>query len=118
MKVKFNKQFEKEVTKLFHEREKANTGRVVAIGDGIVRISGVTGAQSGELLQVDTQAGGSVSVMVLNLEKDLVGAVVLGRDAEISQDDSVRRTGALLSVPVGRTLQGRIIDPLGNPLDG
>jgi len=118
MKVNFNEQFEDEVAKLFHEREKANTGRVVAVGDGIVRISGVTGAQSGELLQVDTQLGGSVSVMVLNLEKDLVGAVVLGRDAEISQDDSVRRTGALLSVPVGRGLQGRVIDPLGNSLDG
>jgi len=118
MKELLNEQFEDEVTKLFHEREKANTGRVVSIGDGIVRISGVTGAQSGELLQVDTQTGGSVSVMVLNLEKDLVGAVVLGRDAEISQDDAVRRTGALLSVPVGRELQGRVIDPLGNALDG
>jgi len=118
MKDLLNEQFEDEVAKLFHEREKANTGRVVAVGDGIVRISGVTGAQSGELLQIDTQLGGSVSVMVLNLEKDLVGAVVLGRDAEISQDDGVRRTGALLSVPVGRQLQGRVIDPLGNPIDG
>jgi len=117
-KVKFNKQFEKEVLKMFQGWERSDVGRVVSIGDGIVRISGVTGVKSGELLQVDTRSAGAVSVMALNLEKDSVGAVVLGRDAEIAQDDPVRRSGQLLSVPVGPALAGRVIDPLGRPLDG
>ena len=82
MKNKFSKLFEKEVTQLFEGWEKADVGRVVSIGDGIVRVAGVAGVRSGELLHVDTRTG-VVSVMALNLEKDSVGAVVLGKDAEI-----------------------------------
>jgi len=118
MKNKFNKQFEKEVAKLFHGWERASVGKVISVGDGIVRVSGVTGVKSGELLQIETQLSGLVSAMALNLESESVGAVVLGRDVDISQDDIVRRTGTLLSVPVGPSLAGRIINPLGVPLDG
>ena len=84
MKNKFSKPFEKEVTQRFEGWEKADVGRVVAIGDGIVRVAGVAGVRSGELLHVDTRTG-VVSAMALNLEKDSVGAVVLGKDAEIAQ---------------------------------
>lgn len=117
VKMGLAKQFEKEVSKVFDGWEKADVGRVVSVGDGIVRISGVTGVKSGELLEVETHAG-AVSVMALNLEKDSIGAVVLGRDADIAQDNTVKRSGTLLSVPVGPALAGRVIDPLGRPLDG
>jgi F-type H+-transporting ATPase subunit alpha len=92
----------------------AEVGRVLEVGDGIARIYGLTGAMAGERLQFSTGASGQV----FNLEEDSVGAVVLGDYLEIKEGDEVRRTGELLSVPCGPALLGRVVDPLGRPLDG
>ena len=91
-----------------------DVGTVVEIGDGIARIHGLAGARYSELLQFPHEAMG----IALNLEEDSVGAVVLGDCSEIKEGDEVRCTGRILEVPVGEGLIGRVIDPLGQPLDG
>ena len=92
----------------------AEVGKVLEVGDGIARIYGLTGAMAGERLEFQNGAFGQV----FNLEEDSVGAVVLGDYLEIREGDEVRRTGELLSVPCGPALIGRVVDPLGRPLDG
>ncbi len=90
------------------------TGRVVAVGDGIAKVNGLEKAMSGELLDFP----GEVSGMVLNLEEDCVGVALLGEDYLIKEGDEVRRTGRIIEVPIGKELIGRVVDPLGQPLDG
>jgi F-type H+-transporting ATPase subunit alpha len=90
-------------------------GRVTEVGDGIVRIYGLQGAMAGELLAFDD--GYETMGMVLNLEEDNVGAVVLGEFVHIKEGQTVRSTGKIASVPVGKSLIGRVVDPLGRPLD-
>jgi F-type H+-transporting ATPase subunit alpha len=92
----------------------SEVGKVLEVGDGIARIYGLTGAMAGERLEFQNGAFGQV----FNLEEDSVGAVVLGDYLGIREGDEVRRTGELLSVPCGPALIGRIVDPLGRPLDG
>jgi len=92
----------------------SEVGKVLEVGDGIARIYGLTGAMSGERLEFQNGAFGQV----FNLEEDSVGAVVLGDYLGIKEGDEVRRTGELLSVPCGPALIGRVVDPLGRPLDG
>jgi F-type H+-transporting ATPase subunit alpha len=92
----------------------SEVGKVLEVGDGIARIYGLTGAKAGERLEFQNGAAGQV----FNLEQDSVGAVVLGDYLGIREGDEVRRTGELLSVPCGPALIGRIVDPLGRPLDG
>ena len=92
----------------------AEVGKVLEVGDGIARIYGLTGAMAGERLEFQNGASGQV----FNLEEDSVGAVVLGDYLGIREGDEVRRTGELLSVPCGPALVGRVVDPLGRPLDG
>jgi F-type H+-transporting ATPase subunit alpha len=92
----------------------SEVGKVLEVGDGIARIYGLTGAMAGERLEFQNGAFGQV----FNLEEDSVGAVVLGDYLGIKEGDEVRRTGELLSVPCGPALIGRIVDPLGRPLDG
>jgi len=89
-------------------------GRVIEVGDGIARIYGLEKAMSGELLQFP----GDVVGMVLNLEQDQVGAVLLGDDKLIKEGDIVRRTNRITQVPVGETLTGRVVNALGQPVDG
>jgi len=96
------------------EVDMAEVGRVLEVGDGIARIYGLTGAMAGERIEFRNGAFGQV----FNLEESSVGAVVLGDYLGIREGDEVRRTGELLSVPVGPELIGRIVDPLGRPLDG
>jgi F-type H+-transporting ATPase subunit alpha len=92
-------------------------GTVVEVGDGIVKISGLTKVQSQEVLMIE--AGKHyVKAVVLNLEEDSVGALVLGEFTHISSGATVKRTKELLSIPVGEEVLGRVVDPLGNPLDG
>lgn len=88
-------------------------GRVLDAGDGIARISGLSNAMSGEMLEFPD----NVSGVVLNLDKSEIGAIILGDFIKIQEGDIVKCTGNILQVPVGETLLGRIIDPLGNPLD-
>lgn len=90
------------------------TGIIISIGDGIARIYGLENSMSGELLEFPQGIIG----MVLNLEEDNIGAVVFGEDYKIKEGDLVKRTGRIAQVPVGETLIGRVVDALGNPIDG
>jgi F-type H+-transporting ATPase subunit alpha len=92
----------------------AETGKVVYVGDNIARVYGLSACMAGELVEFP----GGVMGLALNLEEDSVGIVVMGEDVGIKEGDSVRRTGRILEVPAGDAMIGRIIDPLGNPLDG
>jgi F-type H+/Na+-transporting ATPase subunit alpha len=103
-----------EIRKYRAEVDLTEVGKVLEVGDGIARIYGLTGAMAGERLEFENGASGQV----FNLEESSVGAVVLGNYLEIKEGDEVRRTGELLSVPCGPALVGRVVDPLGRPLDG
>jgi len=89
-------------------------GSVISIGDGIARVFGLMKVQAGEMVEFSSGVKG----MALNLETDNVGIVVLGNDREIQEGDIVKRTGNIVDVPVGEGMLGRVIDPLGNPIDG
>jgi F-type H+-transporting ATPase subunit alpha len=97
------------------ESNVAETGQVLSVGDGIARIFGLTNVMAGELIEFP-DAG--IKGMALNLEQDNVGAVIFGDDRQIREGDTVTRTGAIVDVPVGKSLLGRVVDALGNPLDG
>ncbi|MCO4769937.1 MAG: F0F1 ATP synthase subunit alpha [Deltaproteobacteria bacterium] len=92
----------------------AETGTILSVGDGICRIHGLANAVAGELLELP----GGVAGMVLNLEEDNVGVAILGDDTDLREGDSVKRTGKIVEVPVGKELLGRVVDPLCRPLDG
>ncbi|NLN88219.1 MAG: F0F1 ATP synthase subunit alpha [Syntrophomonadaceae bacterium] len=96
------------------EVEVSNVGSVIYVGDGIARVYGLQGAMAGELLEF---TGGTYG-MVLNLEEDNVGAVLLGKYNHIKEGDVVKATGTIMSVPTGRAMLGRVVNPLGQPLDG
>jgi len=94
--------------------EVATVGTVLSVGDGIARIHGLSTAMAGELLEFP----GGLQGMVLNLEEDNVGAALFGDDRNIKEGDQVRSTGKIVQVPVGPALMGRVVDALGNPIDG
>jgi len=94
--------------------EDRNVGTVVSVTDGIVRVHGLADARYGEMLEF----GGNIFGLALNLEQDSVGAVVLGEYKGIREGDTVKTTGRILEVPVGPELLGRVVDALGNPIDG
>ena len=94
--------------------ELKETGRVISVGDGIARIYGLENAMSGELLTFP----GGLAGMVLNLEEDNIGAVILGFDSGVKEGDEVKRTGRIMEVPIGPELVGRVVDALGHPIDG
>src|SRR3989338_1038772 len=96
--------------------ETANIGKVLRIGDGITAISGLSQVMVSEMLEFITSEG-SVYGVALNLEENQVGAMVLGDFKGIKEGDLVKSTGKVLSFPVGKELLGRVVDPLGNPLD-
>ena len=98
----------------YHDKlEISNVGRVIEVGDGIARIYGLSEAMASEMIEFENGAIGQV----FNLEENFVGAAILGDYLEIKEGDLVRSTGRLLSVPVGEALLGRVVDPLGRPLD-
>ena len=111
-----------EVTKILKEQiknfgEKAEiseVGQVLSVGDGIARIYGLDNVQAGEMVEFSDGSKG----MALNLESDNVGVVIFGDDRAIKEGDTVKRTGAIVDVPVGKELLGRVVDALGNPIDG
>ena len=94
--------------------EITETGTVLSVGDGVARIYGLQNAMAGELVSFP----GDVSGMVLNLEKDSVGVVIFGEDRYIKEGDSVSRTKKIVQVPVGEALLGRVVNALGQPIDG
>ena len=96
------------------EAEVAEVGRVLAVGDGIARVYGLDQVQAGEMVEFP----GGIKGMALNLESDNVGVVIFGSDAAIAEGDTVKRTGEIVDVPVGKGLLGRVVDALGNPIDG
>ncbi|MHB8530015.1 MAG: F0F1 ATP synthase subunit alpha [Caulobacteraceae bacterium] len=97
------------------EAEVSDVGQVLSVGDGIARVFGLDRVESGEMVEFPS-AG--VKGMALNLERDNVGVVIFGADAQIAEGDEVRRLGEIVDVPVGRGLLGRVVDPLGEPIDG
>ena len=96
------------------EAEVTEIGRVLSVGDGIARVYGLDEIKAGEMVQFD----GGIAGMALNLEKDNVGIVIFGSDKDIKEGDTVKRTGSIVDVPVGKGLLGRVVDALGNPIDG
>ena len=96
------------------EVEVAEVGRVLSVGDGIARVYGLDNVQAGEMVDFP----GGIQGMALNLENDNVGVVIFGSDRDIKEGDTVKRTNSIVDVPVGDELLGRVVDGLGNPLDG
>jgi F-type H+-transporting ATPase subunit alpha len=104
----------REIQNFGAEAEVSEVGQVLSVGDGIARIYGLDNVQAGEMVEFP----GGIKGMALNLETDNVGVVIFGSDATIKEGDTVKRTGAIVDVPVGKGLLGRVVDPLGNPIDG
>lgn len=93
-------------------------GKVIQVGDGIALVSGLNEAMQGELLEFEAEDGRIISGLALNLEEGEIGAVLMGDVDAVKENDTVRTTGRVVEVPCGKGLLGRIVDPLGNPLDG
>ncbi len=96
------------------EAQVSEVGQVLSVGDGIARVYGLDNVQAGEMVEFP----GGIRGMALNLEADNVGVVIFGSDRDIKEGDTVKRTGAIVEVPVGKELLGRVVDALGNPIDG
>src|SRR5262245_26012337 len=105
---------QKEIEYFRGQVETSEVGRVLEAGDGIARIYGLAGAMAGEMVEFPNGVRGQV----FNLEENSVGVIILGDYLTIAEGDEVKSTGQLLSVPVGQAIIGRVVDPLGNPLDG
>jgi F-type H+-transporting ATPase subunit alpha len=106
-----------EIEQFSTELEISEVGRVVEVGDGIARVYGLSKAMAGELLEFQTEAG-PIMGQVMNLELDTVGAVIYGNYLSVQEGNTVKSTGRLLEIPAGTEMLGRVVDPLGNPMDG
>ncbi len=106
-----------EIENFSSELEISEVGRVVEVGDGIARIYGLSKAMAGELIEFESSEG-TVMGQVMNLEEDTVGAIIYGNFLAVKEGDTVKATGKLLEVPVGEAMLGRVVDPLGKPVDG
>jgi F-type H+-transporting ATPase subunit alpha len=104
----------REIQNFGTEAEVTEVGQVLSVGDGIARVYGLDNVQAGEMVEFP----GNIKGMALNLEADNVGVVIFGTDSSIKEGDTVKRTGAIVEVPVGKALLGRVLDGLGNPIDG
>ena len=105
----------KQIAAFDKESDIAETGQVLSVGDGIARVFGLQNVMAGEMVEFP---GAGLRGMALNLETDNVGVVIFGDDRQIREGDTVARTGAIVEVPVGDALLGRVVDGLGNPIDG
>ena len=106
-----------EIEQFSSELEISEVGRVVEVGDGIARIYGLSNCMAGELVEFETSKG-PVMGQAMNLEEDTVGAIIYGEYLAVEEGNTVKTTGRLLEVPTGPELLGRVVDPLGNPIDG
>jgi len=104
----------REIQNFGAEAQVSEVGEVLSVGDGIARVHGLDNVQAGEMVEFP----GGIKGMALNLETDNVGCVIFGNDSTIKEGDTVKRTGAIVEVPVGKAMLGRVVDPLGNPIDG
>jgi len=105
---------EKKVSNYYVKLDVDEIGRVISVGDGIARVHGLQNVQAGEMVEFATGVKG----MALNLENDNVGVVIFGSDTNIKEGETVKRTGAIVDVPVGKGMLGRVVDALGQPIDG
>ncbi len=112
--AEISKILKEQIANFGEEAEVSEVGKVLSVGDGIARIYGLDNVQAGEMVEFP----GKVMGMALNLEADNVGVVIFGSDRDIKEGDTVKRTGSIVDVPVGRGLLGRVVDALGNPIDG
>ena len=103
-----------EIANFGNEAQVTEVGQVLSVGDGIARVYGLDNVQAGEMVEFENGVRG----MALNLEVDNVGVVIFGSDRDIKEGQTVKRTGAIVDVPVGKELLGRVVDALGNPIDG
>src|ERR1700742_1668692 len=104
----------REIENFGSEAQVSEVGQVLSVGDGIARVYGLDNVQAGEMVEFP----GGIKGMALNLENDNVGVVIFGSDRDIKEGDTIKRTGAIVEVPVGKALLGRVVDALGNPIDG
>src|SRR3954464_10955381 len=104
----------REIQNFGAEAQVSEVGEVLSVGDGIARVHGLDNVQSGEMVEFP----GGIKGMALNLEIDNVGIVIFGDDSTIKEGDTVKRTGTIVDVPVGKALLGRVMDGLGNAIDG
>src|SRR6188472_3529144 len=105
---------QKEIETYESQIDVREVGRVLEVGDGIARVYGLSGVMAGEMVEFPNGTIG----LAFNLEENSVGVIILGDFLSINEGDEVKSTGKLLSVPVGDAVVGRVVDPLGNPLDG
>ncbi|UTW59726.1 F0F1 ATP synthase subunit alpha [Kordiimonas sp. SCSIO 12603] len=112
--AEISKVLKDQIANFGNEAEVSEVGTVLSVGDGIARVYGLDQVQAGEMVEFP----GGVKGMALNLETDNVGIVIFGDDRGIKEGDTVKRTGAIVDVPVGKGLLGRVVDALGNPIDG
>src|SRR6476646_6483362 len=104
----------REIQNFGAEAQVSEVGEVLSVGDGIARVHGLDNVQAGEMVEFP----GGIKGMALNLETDNVGCVIFGNDSTIKEGDTVKPTGAIVEVPMGKAMLGRVVDPLGNPIDG
>ena len=104
----------KQIKSLNLKQDVSEVGQVLSVGDGIARVYGLENVQAGEMIEFT----GGIKGMALNFEQDNVGAVIFGDDRNIKEGDVVKRTKKILEVPIGKSLLGRVVDGLGNPIDG
>ena len=112
--AEISKILKEQIANFGDEAEVSEVGKVLSVGDGIARVYGLDNVQAGEMVEFP----GNVRGMALNLEADNVGVVIFGSDRDIKEGDTVKRLGSIVDVPVGKGLLGRVVDALGNPIDG
>ena len=112
--AEISKILKEQIANFGDEAEVSEVGKVLSVGDGIARVYGLDNVQAGEMVEFP----GNVRGMALNLEADNVGVVIFGSDRDIKEGDTVKRLGTIVDVPVGKGLLGRVVDALGNPIDG
>src|SRR6204780_5319171 len=103
----------REIQNFGADAEVSEVGQVLSVGDVIARVYGLDNVEAGEMVAFP----GGIKGMALNLEADNVGVVIFGNGSTIKEGDTVKRTGSIVDVPVGKALLGRVVDPLGNPID-
>ncbi|MBT7582955.1 MAG: F0F1 ATP synthase subunit alpha, partial [Kordiimonadaceae bacterium] len=112
--AEISKILKEQIANFGDDAEVSEVGKVLSVGDGIARVYGLDNVQAGEMVEFP----GNVRGMALNLEADNVGVVIFGSDRDIKEGDTVKRLGTIVDVPVGKGLLGRVVDALGNPIDG
>lgn len=112
--AEISKVIKDQISNFGNEAQVSEVGSVLSVGDGIARVHGLDQVQAGEMVEF----ANGIQGMALNLEADNVGVVIFGSDAQIKEGDTVKRTGTIVDVPIGKELLGRVVDGLGNPIDG